>query len=219
MTTEIFQFAHDVSVENDLYVLNRKTKCLLSGAAFIWNEWEDKLQTTEKALDLLSRRLQSKLPAFNHWLFIGHKNWQPDNQVVRHRKLWSAITSKGTSIPDGKKVSEVMVSSENGIKYFGLIKCESIASPSVASILRSNWETQLIFAEESVAMTSSEFLLSNGWEHIGNAPSDKIIDLICERDILAYLPLGWFDDRESGCAVIAKGKFISSSFPEHEIKP
>ncbi len=216
MSTETFQLAHDISVDNDLYVLNRKTKSLLSGAAFIWTEWEDKLQTTEKALGLLSRRLQPAFPAFSHWLFVGHRSWQPDNRIVRHRKLWTAITSKGINIPDGERVSEVIVSSENGIKFFGLIKCASIASPSVASILRTGWETQLIFAEESVAMSASKFLLLNGWDHIGNAPPDKIVDLICENDIFAYLPLGWFDDRESGCAVIAKERLIFSSFAEFE---
>ena len=41
---------------------------------------------------------------------------------------------------------------------------------------------------------------------------DWVASLIVSEDMFAYLPLGWFDDRESGCAVLAREKLIASCF-------
>lgn len=214
MTTEILQLAQDMNAENDIYLLSKMAKCHLSGAAFIRTEWDEKIASTDKSIRQLSLKLQRAFPKGGHWLFIGDRRWQPDNRIARHKKLWAALLSRRIKVPEGERRDEVIVSSSEGIKHFGLIKCEPILDSAIASILRSGLATQLIFAEESVAIEVSKHLLSSGWEHKGNGPPEKIIDLLCEYDMFTYLPLGWFDDRESGCAVLAKASLASLPFPE-----
>jgi len=216
MTTDgVFQFAPDINVNNDVYVLDKKSTNKLSAVAFVDLNWKEKVEATKKAIDILGSRLQQTFPRNSHWLFIGHRNWQADTKIVRHKKLWAYLLARDLKIPDGEKINEVMVSSEHGIKYVGLIKCTSISEVALASVLRSGLETQLIFAREDVAMGVSEILLPSGWEHKAHAPAEKVVDLLCDKDIFGYLPLGWFDDRESGCAVIAKPELICLPFPEY----
>ena len=214
MTTEILQLAGDLNRDNPVYVLDRVATCTLSGAAYIWNNWEDKINTTERASATLSARLVSVFPDFSHWLFIGNRIWQPDNRVVRHRKLWSVLEAKSIALPAGEKFDEILVAGEQGIKYFGAIKCDSIVGCSIASTLRSSWETQLVFADQLSSVEVSKALLPEGFEHRNNAPPEKIIDVLCDNNVFAYLPLGWFDDRESGCAVFASRRLMVSLFPE-----
>jgi hypothetical protein len=202
-----------MNAENEVYLLSPKAKCTLSGAAYVWNDWEDKVAATDRAVARFSRGLEVAYPSFYHWLFIGHRNWQRDDRIVRHRKLWSALRAKGVRIPIGQEQSEIVISSEHGIKYFGLLKCDSVIDCSVGAILRSGWETQLVFASQSAVMAASESLLLGGFEHATNAPPEKVIDVLCGQDVFAYLPIGWFDDRRSGCALIAKVSLMVTIFP------
>ncbi|GAB2876444.1 hypothetical protein GCM10027277_52320 [Pseudoduganella ginsengisoli] len=41
-----------------------------------------------------------------------------------------------------------------------------------------------------------------------------VTSVVCEYEILAFTPTGWFDDRESGGILIAKPEYLRRLYPE-----
>jgi hypothetical protein len=213
MTTSVFTRSLDLNVDNSIYNLRGKAKCVLGAAAYNWRGWENKVETTEEALRLLSPELERAFPHFSHWLLLGHRSWLENTRIARHKKLWSSQALQGVKLPEGRRMSEFEVEEGGRVKYFSAIKCESICDKVIAPILRSRLEAKLIFSDVLEDNINFISLLSIGFCSIGVAPSDQILDFICYNNAFYYLPFGSFDDRESGCAVIAKGNLMSLCFP------
>lgn len=214
MITDNVLFTADINGDNKVWNLFSKASCSLSAAAYVENGWEEKVRSTARGVAILSKQLVAMVPAINHWLFIGQGAWKPDNRISRHKKLWKSLSERGIELPAGPRLDEVLIESDDGIKYFSAIKCTSLIPEQISPILRSGWEAQLIAMEDVDAEFSVDFLLSQGWEEKGRTPSSKVLDLLCNRSVFAYWPIGWFDDRQSGCGLIAQPTRLGTCFPE-----
>jgi hypothetical protein len=214
MITDQVVFTPDINNEDKIWNLLNRPTCKLSGAAYVENGWEEKVGATARGLAIIGDRLIAMAPKVNHWLFIGQGAWKPNNRVSRFKRLWKSLSEKGVELPAGERMDEFLIESDDGIKYFSAIKCASVMPKQISSVLRSGWETQLIAMEDSNSEFAVDFLLSRGWQQKGNTPAAEVLSLICNKDIFAYWPLGWFDDRQGGCGLIAQPTTLSACFPE-----
>ncbi len=203
MTTEDYSHSQDICNSDGVYFSTTKTTCTLSAVLYEWNDWEPKKATTARALLKIIERQRKYWPAAAPRMFVGHSAWLADTRVSRHKSLWSQLNSVVELRVDSKFIKESIIESAEGIKHFVFFECCAMQPDDIAELLRSGWEAQLIFSELNVAESAAHTMLHADWgrksQEIG-----VIAELACELDLLAFMPVGWFDDRQSGGALVGK---------------
>jgi hypothetical protein len=213
VTAHSLQFTPDISVDNDAYVDRDCMECRLAALLYVWNSWESKTFTTTHALEMLLERIRISRLALEPWLFVG-TGWCEDNRVSRYKTIWKRLSENGASLSQAEEIQNVIFSSRKGIKQFGLMRCTNADPGDMASLLRSGWETQLIFAEEAKAEAAAARILANDWKRTHHMLGSSVRSAVCDLDLLAFVPFGEFDDGESGAAVLARRQLLERIFPE-----
>jgi hypothetical protein len=168
----------------------------------------------EVALDGLMSLAEGLLKDVRHRLMVGHTAWQPDNRITRYNKLWASMTKGGVPLPSGQRSEEVLITGEGGIKFFGYIDCDENQFATILGVLRSERACTLVLPCTEDAKTTLAQSVRRGWSWSGRTalPPSEFLQAACKTDLLVYVPIGDFDDREWGCAIIARPGRIDQLF-------
>lgn len=203
--------ARNLSVPNDVLRLPSAGEigCVLSGGCLLASEGGRDAQ--EMVLDWLMSLAQHQLSGVRHRLMVGHDSWQPDTRITRHHKLWASMM-KRVPLPSGQKSEEFLITGECGIKFFGYIDCDENQSATILSVLRSERACTLVLPCTQDAKTTLTLSVRRGWNRMTALPPSEFIQAACTTDLLVYAPVGDFDDRRWGCAIIARPARIIQLF-------
>lgn len=203
--------ARNLSVANDVLRLPSISEvgCILSGGCLLASHGARDAQET--VLDGLMSLAQGQLHDARHWLMVGHDSWQPDTRITRHHKLWGSM-AKRISLPTGQRSEEFLILGESGIKFFGYIDCDENQSRTILEVLRSERACTLVLPCSQDAKKALTLSARRGWSRMTPLPPREFIDAACSTDLLLYAPLGAFDDRRWGCAIVARPPRIDQLF-------
>jgi len=168
-----------------------------------------------ESLARIMLRPAGRWPALEPWLFIGNAAWWEDNRVTRYKTLSKQLGTAGLPAA-AVLMAEAVIESTEGIRHLGLIRCTGIAPADLGGLLRAGYMTQLVFAEAAQALKAADTLLAADWGEPGpiHVLPAAVAGLLCELDVLAYRPFGWFDDRESGGILVGRQPLLERLYPE-----
>lgn len=212
--------AADASQDNPVYVLQHPLAAQLAAAALEW-PWPggDRSGMTAAALTRLQQRLAACECAGAYWLLIGHRAWQPDNRIFRHRfkDVAAGLAERGAVVASSAATASAVFACANGVKAAALLRLDNLEAATtmtVASLLRGDWACELIVGPETAARALFAVFASPDWHQQGRAPAAALIELLVRHPMLAFLPLGWFDDAEVGCALLGQRALLGRVFPQ-----
>jgi hypothetical protein len=132
------------------------------------------------------------------WLLVGTSTWQPDNRLIRHKKLWGVLKARGIEIPDDSDKKEVMVESGGRVKFFGAVQLSENLLEFAAKAIVEERCVYLIASSEHSAIND---LLNVGWT--GDFRDDDYLRAYAAgHEIMLFKRVGEFDDREIGLAAV-----------------
>ncbi|WP_335945380.1 hypothetical protein [Pseudomonas sp. G166] len=206
MTTDIkVESAPDLLVNNEVFNIRCARKRegeVLSVASFLTAGASCELVSS--VLNYLYELIEKKLPDYDLWLFIGSSAWQPDTRIVRHRKLWGALKSRGYEIVGGSNSQEYIVEEEGKIKFFGALRLSKMSIGTVANVLEAERCSYVIALPKGFNV---QVALDKGWS--GDVEEDLSFHyLLSEKQGLLFKKVGEFDDGERGFITVGSSELI-----------
>jgi hypothetical protein len=202
MTTKI-----KVSVTSDIFSSNQvmnfsrvaKTDYPLGGANWV-TEGLSRIESIQVVLRFVYDLVLHNLREDKFWLLIGSSTWQPDNRLIRHKRLWGALKARGIEVPEGSDKKEVTLESDGRVKFFGAVQLSEALLECAAKAIVDERCAYLIALSEHSAIND---LLNVGWS--GDFRDDDYVRAYAaEHEVLVFKRVGEFDDRETGLAAIGK---------------
>lgn len=196
MTADIkVTIAPDLLVSNEVF----NTRCarkreggLLSVASFLTAGASS--DSVSLVLNYLYGLIEKKFPDYDLWFFMGSSAWQPDTRIVRHRKLWGALKSRGYEVVGGSHSQEYIVEAEGKIKFFGALRLSKLSIETVASVLEAERCSYVAALPKGFDV---QIALDKGWS--GDVEEDLSFHyLLSEKQGLLFKKVGEFDDGERG---------------------
>lgn len=136
------------------------------------------------------------------WLCIGNNAWQPDDRIVRYRKLWKALRSKDIDFQEQCKSKEHCIESESGVKYFGAIKLEKETLDSMTKAFLYDKCMYIVVLPTDVNIDD---VIASGWVGTLNMDIDFIGKVLASSGCVLK-KTGEFDDREQGFILMGNTK-------------
>lgn len=202
-------FSMDLTRKNDVLLLPKSVGCVLAGACLV--ETNGDSATKKKAISQLCHIAKRNFPSMRLWLLAGHESWQPDNRIVRRRRLWSSLAMDSLLI--GEKANEYVVESGNGIKFFGFIECLNYNIQELVEIIEHEASCTLIASSGEDVASMLDTVARLGWDRQSiHHPPVELLKLGCKSEIMIFETIGRFDDQEVGGVLIARPETISSIF-------
>ncbi len=153
--------------------------------------------------------LKRYLPDYEPWLLVGHTAWQPDNRVVRYKRIWGYLSDRGYPLPVDRPTEEYLVQSNEGIKFFSAARCEKVQPTELLKILRDELASTVVFLNENSAENDIQSVLQSGWTCRHPIPPQTIVAALCEKRMIACFIVGQFDDVECGFGAIGARDLMS----------
>jgi hypothetical protein len=178
----------------------------LAAVTFLYDVANAGAAGTQARLVCLGRAaeaLASGLPELGLWLLVGQR-WQPDTVMARHKRLWKLLESRGIALPSDKHREELCMTSDEGIRFFGIARIAPTETEAAYNIMKASALALLIAARSDAPPTVEEYL-GLGWDGPGYTGADfwRDVGSATVRRGGAILQLfGEFDDREVGVDVI-----------------
>lgn len=208
MTTDILvDFAQDIFVENNVMnfdTVNWPMKNPLAGASWVANEASAN-ESLLAVLQFLFAKVRANFPSGEVWLLVGTSAWQPNNRVVRYRRLWGALKARGlTTLGTDQRSEEVLLESDKGLKFFGAARLRDLAIEEAVQVLLSENCSYLVVL---LGDLSPRDLVDVGWS--GDMAKDSwIINHIADSDSLLLKKIGEFDDKGRGVVAIGRPSVV-----------
>jgi hypothetical protein len=210
MTTDLRMLrAANVFVDNDVLRLPSDASAAgleLAGAAWLTTGEPAKDAHRRSLRHAMQRLLASESP-YSLWLLVCHTAWQIDSRLVRHRRLWGSLKARGLEIPFGRDAGEHLIEGSEGLRFFGALQLAPTSVASVAAILEAEPASHLVALNER-CNTIAKALVERGWPRTHAGPDSDVLRAVCGENGIVFWPIGAFDDREAGFAVIAKPPLI-----------
>lgn len=212
LDTDHLQFASNINQDNEVYIIKRAASTPISAAALVSSHWENKSTATLRAIIFFAQHLLSCRPELRPWVLLAHTCPQPDNGILRYKGLAKLVVADGFAAE--QVVAQSIVTSGDGIKLAGLLKPDVTQYAEMARLLRSGWQAHLFYADEETAQAITADFFTTIWLCDRHAPAPQFLEHLAAHDAFAAHPLGWFDDREGGCALLARPHLLAPIFPE-----
>lgn len=209
---------NDVKISNDIFTLKYKSQNILSGAYYLFNNWEDKTFTLKESLIALNELVKES----NLWILIFNASWIDNNRIVRYKRIWGHISLRDIHLDNKFHFKDDFIINNKLIKLIGLIKCDDINDTFIVDILRKSSISAYLFIsnEENAINLFNLFkidIYNNSKKSFcsdSNARelSDSMVNLMLNGKIYMYFQIGWFDDRESGAILLGKYELLQPIF-------
>ncbi len=167
----------------------------------------------ERAIELLRERK----PQRRFWLFAAHGPWQPDNRIVRHKKLWTAFESMLSQPGASRASEEVAFTSAEGVRFAGVVEVTERALLEAIQVARTSQSCTLIWSErEDIdSPTAMQSLFRCAFPEAKGTASANLNWLELLRQLVplgdAVLRVtGNFDDRDAAVDIIGSPDLIAS---------
>ncbi len=151
------------------------------------------------------------------WLFVSQRPWQPANRIVRHRKLWKDYRELIESGGIVNVSDEVEITSEDGIRFAGLLEVTGSSIETALQLVRTNPACAMICSKRKDidshvsirSIFSFAFPKEDGIEQVHVDWMTLALGLCPLGDVLIRVS-GLFDDHEAAVDVIALQEYILS---------
>lgn len=149
-------------------------------------------------LSFIFNLVSKKAPENDIWIFVGNSSRQPDTRIVRYRKLWGALKSRGLEILGGSNAKEITVDVDGGVKFFAALLLSEQSIESVVKVLLGERCSYILVLPKDV---DAQAALEKGWS--GDMSEDlSFYYYICGIRGLVFKRIGEFDDCEWGFLAI-----------------
>lgn len=211
MTTDGNKSNSDFNYAIRQYDIDKSAICELARIELTWNNFEEKVSTTGLAIDMLEQRISfGKYKEYNFipWLFFD-SDWRDDNRILRHRGCWREVKGlQGDEFDRSRKI-EIVNEDDRKLRFVCGIECGGFDSITVSSVIRSiPRRSQMLFIDVSCLDNVLCSIGKMSLIHRTNFIAEDVVRIICDHDVFAFQPIGWFDDRESGGALISREDLV-----------
>lgn len=159
------------------------------------------------SLDYLRRVTRRVIDDPACWIIAGHAASQPDNRIVRHRKLWASLGVNVSASPE--LLQEWPVPAEDGLRFFGAIRSDLIADELLLNLWK-NFSTVWLLMARDFDLTAIQHELALGWGDSRIRIPDEILRCASEHDAFLVRDFGPTDNFDQGMIVIARDKLIET---------
>ncbi len=186
----------DVSKENETYNIgkNNLPENIKVAAASWLSTLGSRYDARLLVLRLIFSLVMTKIPGFTFWYFIGDSAWQDNTRIVRHKKLWKRLKSRGIEVTHFSDSYEEMLERDNKLKFFGAILLSELSIESVVKTLNEESCSYIVALPESANIKEA---LCLGWDIHGGFDKDLLRYVINNKGII-FKVVGEFDDPENG---------------------
>jgi len=189
-------FTLNVSSENDTLnigmVGNGPTEQL---GAISWTEvTSDQALTQKQILKYVRDEVEKCNKYTGLWLFVGDSNWQVDNRIIRHKKLFRRLADRGYKNSDFIDSYEMLHESGNKLRYFGAVEVADSDFEWVIPVLRGERCSYLVFVPSEFNV---EKILRTGWDVSNTVDVDFVSGVIGMNGLVLKIT-GSFDDIDAG---------------------
>ncbi|WP_259642214.1 hypothetical protein [Pseudomonas syringae] len=206
MTTDV-RVASTVNVLKENEIIYIPCAAIAEGAVLSAASFSISLEA-QKPLGLVLRFIYKlvaeRFSQYDFWLFLGNSATQPDTRVVRHKKLWGALRTRGFEIPDSNDAIETMVEVGGGVKFFGVM-CFYESSIEIVADLIVHERCSYIAALPK----SFDFRRALDMRWTGEISKDfDWLRCVSKAGGIVFKRAGEFDDAERGFVAIALPEVI-----------
>ena len=194
----------DVSIHNDTYnIRENKLPANMTIAACSWllsskNHFEARLSILRVIFNLI----MMQIPKLQLWLFVGDSAWQDDTRIIRHKKLFRRLKSRGVEITHAIEFYECMQEYKGKLKFFGASLLSELSIESVVKMVEEEPCSYLVAMADGFDVSAA---IQCGWTSNDFVDPD-LLSYVVENNGLVFKVVGGFDDLESG--------FIGLGVPE-----
>jgi hypothetical protein len=203
-------FAPDLFNANEVLNLRRTDQDVANLAGLAWifplPPRAGHLQGSVAACTAVTRAV----PGSRLWLLAGHTAVQPNSVVVRRRRLWMSLSTRGLSVPSQARTEEFEVVAGSGRRWFGGALLVGAGDLRLACAVIEDEQASAIVAIPQSAETHLTDLLGAGWSKERMQPAREIVAALDRWDGLLFFPVGEFDDRESGVVVVGRPDLVQA---------
>lgn len=196
------EHALNLSDENDVMNFGAKNSPAvdgLAGASWIATGFSPD-ETLRNILQVIFRSVRENIAESSIWLLIGHTVWQSDTRIVRHHKLWGALSARCINIPLGERSQEVELESEGGLKYVGAVRLSEFSVDRTVEILLKERGAYLALLPDDLEI---EQVIRQGWS--GRIVEDiSLLTHVGQSGGLLFKKVGEFDDQEWGMMAVGE---------------
>ena len=151
--------------------------------------------------------MRKRLDDHRLWLLACHRAAQSDSAVVHRRKLWASLRAAGLVVPHGRRTDEMLVTSQDGVRYFGALQLGLGGLDSVVALLEAESACHVVALRSSNEQVVLD-LVRRGWTVPDFGPSLDVLFSVCAVDGILFWPLGAFDDAEAGFVALAPSALV-----------
>ena len=169
------------------------------GIEFIASEMSEAL-SKKKALEEVILRTTKIFSHACYFLIVGHEAWQPNNRIVRYKKLWKSI---GTSTPPASDQDlEWPIAAEQGIRFFGVMSKSRVTDDELIRLLKHFKTAWMLVVEESFTPQIIMRELEAGWEGATYSCPPQLLKLVRDRNAVLARDFGPDDEMQNGAIAI-----------------
>ena len=201
----------DVTCRNPVLYFGIEPTLRLS--AVVWTmDATGKIQRARReCLEYAVERVRVGLPGYEVWLIAGDFRPLPDDRITRYYGFWRRIKSAGIVFPEGTFLCESVLACEEGLRFFGAVRCASDRMGDIYRIMSST-HASVIAIPGSRAEEVVTALVQNGWEERISCrpkPPKALLDAVCGQSGLVLEIYGNFDDPEVSVAAIGTKEVLT----------
>jgi hypothetical protein len=202
----------DVTIMNSVFVYRRALRLNLVVTAAVYIStvfWPSPTRDAHRSGILQACGVLAKHSSTHDvWLVAGHSGTQPDSAVPRNRALWKSLRLCGVERPDGDTIPEHAVTLDGGLRFFAAVKLDWDNIEAAFPVLEVGDASTLVLLKRSSEALVAE-LVRKGWDNQPYAPDPAIVTAALSADGVVFVPIGFFDDRECGVAVLGSASLLS----------
>ena len=154
------------------------------------NHTESKISVLKHVFHLIEKNTHS----LKLWSIVGDSVWQSDTRIIRHKKLFKRLKSRGAEIDHASMVIEDCLENNGLIRFFGAVEISEASIESVIKVMNEETCSFLIAVPESFDVRP---VISCGW-NARDEIDPNLLAMIVRNQGLIIKSIGAFDDPEAG---------------------
>ena len=163
----------------------------------------------KKCFDNCIDTVYANFPTYSLRLLASNSSWQPNTAIVKHLKLWGALKRRVIDISN-RENTEVSISGENGVKFFGEVKMGKSDTDIALQILAKERMSFVICLPNDHSTNLDKYIDKN-WAEARSFDYSfwtAIITYTCLCNGIFLRIFGEFDDREVGVTAVMLRKLF-----------
>lgn len=213
MTTDPFiEVAINANHDNDVYSI-RHTAELGSNlaAALLLTKSNELISSHAYAMEVLYNKVLSCMPNAQPWILLSNGSMVRPSRIIQHHKLWRGLQNSGIALPSGTRTMEHTTSTADGIQFFGAIKLDNVDFDEIATLMSCHSSAYFMILQSNPQI---EEILKTGWSYEPRHPPIELLHSVASNPSFLILPLGKFDDIESGAVILSTPSLIKECFED-----